>query len=210
MSRSRARDEAREHRLLHRRARRAGRAEEEGDHDERPGALVSGQRQPGEPEGRKQADRVHGEQHRSPVVAVGEDTGERGDDERWQKGGEHHEADGARVVVQVERHPAARRERGHVGDARQDRRRPQRPKPRVLNGRENARPIFVRHDVGQHPRSRLDPLPLASGTRHHARKISPIRSVRQNPDAERSVRSELERAARALSPTLHFGRRVKP
>ena len=68
------------------------------------------------------------------MLAVGEDTGEGGDDERWQEGGEHHEADGARVVVQVERHPAACRERGHVGDTRQDRRRPQRPKTPMLNG----------------------------------------------------------------------------
>ena len=107
---------------------------DEGERDERPDGLASRPCEPGEHEGREQADRVHGEQHRPPVVAVGQDTGEGGDDERWQEGGEHHEADGARVVVQVERHPAPRRQRGHVGDARQDRRRPQRPKTPVLNG----------------------------------------------------------------------------
>ena len=71
-------DEAPEHRLLHRRARHAGRAMDEGEHDERPDVLASHPCEPGEHEGREQADRVHGEQHRPPVVAVGQDTGEGG------------------------------------------------------------------------------------------------------------------------------------
>ena len=64
-------DKAPEHRLLHRRARHAGRAMDEGERDERPDVLASRPCEPGEPEGREQADRVHGEQHRPPVVAVG-------------------------------------------------------------------------------------------------------------------------------------------
>src|SRR6059036_255065 len=77
------RDETGEHRLLHRRARRAGCAMDEGERDEWPSLLASRPGEQGEPEVREQADRVQREQHRPPVETVGEDTGEGGDDDRW-------------------------------------------------------------------------------------------------------------------------------